>query len=220
MGYAIDVTHRTIAEAQLKASLREKEVLLKEIHHRVKNNLQVISSLLNLQAQEIVDETARNAFSESRHRVRSMALIHENLYRSENLASIRFDEYLHAMTTELWRSFNRPGVRRTLQVNPIVLELDKAVPCGLIVNELVTNALKHAFPDDRAGYVVIVLESAESSRIRLVVSDDGAGIPPNSDFRTMTSMGMTLILSLTRQIDGTITLDRTSGTKFVVEFPG
>ncbi len=219
LGYCIETTQRKRAEEQLRTSLHEKEVLLQEVHHRVKNNLQVISSLLSLQAHQIDDAGARTAIEESRHRVRSMALIHENLYRSENLANIRFDEYIRVVSTELWRSFNMAGVKKVLTADAVTLELDKAVPCGLIVNEILTNALKHAFPDNRTGTVTIVLSQSAPSSIRLTISDDGIGFPVDAEFRSMTSMGMTLILSLTQQVGGIISLERRGGTTFVFEFP-
>lgn len=219
LGYCVDITQRKRAEEQVKASLGEKEVLLREIHHRVKNNLQVISSLLSLQAHQVGDVQAKGAFEDSQHRVRSMALIHENLYRSENLASIRFDEYIRVVSSELWRSFNTSRVRKVIRTEPITLELDKALPCGLILNELVTNALKHGFPGERGGNVAISLEAVNQSNLRLEVHDDGVGFPPERDFRSMTSMGMTLILSLADQVGGKIVMERNHGTKMVLEFP-
>ena len=219
LGYCVDITQRKRAEEQVKASLGEKEVLLREIHHRVKNNLQVISSLLSLQAHQVDDAQAKGAFEDSQHRVRSMALIHENLYRSENLANIRFDEYIRVVSSELWRSFNTSRVRKVIRTEPITLELDKALPCGLILNELVTNALKHAFPGERRGNVAISLEAVNPFHLRLEVHDDGVGFPPERDFRSMTSMGMTLIVSLADQVGGTIMMERNHGTRMVLEFP-
>ncbi len=220
LGYCVEITQRKRAEAQLRASLREKEVLLQEIHHRVKNNLQIVSSLLSLQSHQIADKNARLAFEESRHRVRSMALIHENLYRTEDLANIRFDEYIRVVSNELWRSFAVPGITKKFKMEHIVLELDKAVPCGLIVNELITNALKHAYPDNRQGSILIDLSRPTPTTIRLAVEDDGVGFPEGVDFRSMSSMGMSLVVSLADQLGGEASLDRSGGTRFAFVFQG
>ena len=219
LAFCRDVTARRDAEEQLKASLHEKEILLKEIHHRVKNNLQVISSLISLQAEELKDPAARAAFRESRQRVRSMALIHENLYQSENLASIRIRDYIETVTKEMRRSFKSNEISIDVDVEEILLGIDVAVPCGLIINELLTNALKHAFPGERSGKVTLHLHRSSPHAVRLVVEDDGVGFPEGVDFRSLTSMGMTLVLSLTQQIDGAIGLERADGTRFVLDFP-
>ena len=219
LSYCRDVTTRRDAEERLKASLHEKELLLKEVHHRVKNNLQVISSLISLQAEELKDPAARAAFRESRQRVRSMALIHENLYQSQNLASIRFRDYIETVTKELRRSFRCDGVTFSLDVEAIHLGIDTAVPCGLIINELLTNALKHAFPDHRTGTIALGLHRLAPGKLRLAVEDNGVGFPEGVDFRSLTSMGMTLVISLAQQIEGTLVMERKGGTRFTVEFP-
>ncbi|MGA9118482.1 MAG: PAS domain S-box protein, partial [Bacteroidota bacterium] len=220
LAYCRDVTPRRFAEEKLKASLREKEVLLKEVHHRVKNNLQVVSSLISLQAEELKDAEARAALRESRQRVRSMALIHESLYRSENLASIRFKEYIDTVVKELRRSYDKAGVSISVDVEPILLEIGSAVPCGLIINEILTNALKHAFPGGRQGSVFLRMRRSGASRIELVVEDNGVGFPEGIDYRKVTSMGMTLVMSLAQQLDADIRMENTGGTKYTVEFPG
>jgi PAS domain S-box-containing protein len=219
LAYIRNVTTRRDAEEKLKTSLHEKEVLLKEIHHRVKNNLQVISSLISLQAEELKDPEARAAFRESRQRVRSMALIHENLYQSENLASIRIKDYLETVTKEFRRSHKNGNVTMTTDVEAVNIGIDTAVPCGLIINELLTNAFKHAFPGDRGGSIGLRLSRVSPAALRLVIEDDGIGFPEGVDFRSLTSMGMTLVLSLTQQIDGKISLERAGGTRFTVDFP-
>jgi PAS domain S-box-containing protein len=218
LGVATDITERKHAEERLRGSLREKEVLLKEIHHRVKNNLQVVSSLLSLQAGQMKDEQSRQALGECKQRVRSMALIHENLYRSGDLANINFGDYLAAVTNELVRSFGR-GIRTAFELEPILLSIDVAIPCGLIVNELVTNALKHGFPDGREGTVAVSLRKTGELSAEFAVRDDGVGIPPQVDLRSLKSMGMNLVLSLVDQIGGTVTTEREGGTTFRVAFP-
>ena len=219
LGVATDITGRKTAEELVKVSLHEKEVLLKEIHHRVKNNLQVVSSLLSLQAGELQDQKLRALLSESQQRVRAMALIHEKLYQADNLSSVDFGEYVNAVARDLRRSMGIDGVSLIAKVEPIRLQIDTAIPCGLIVNELVTNALKHAFPEGREGTITVKLSRGDRNRVLISVSDDGKGFPEDRDFTQMRSMGMTLIVSLTEQISGTVTLDRTGGTKFSIEFP-
>ena len=168
-------------EEQLLTSLREKEVLLKEIHHRVKNNLQVISSLLSLQADTSGDQHLRTLLGESRNRVRSMALVHERLYHSDDLGRVEFQEYVSTLAAELVRSFGHPGVTCTVQADPISLGIDTAVPCGLILNEMLTNALKHAFPGDMTGTVTIEVNRIDDEHVRLSVRDSGKGFPPEAD---------------------------------------
>jgi PAS domain S-box-containing protein len=219
LGVATDITERKQAEEQLKASLTEKEVLLKEIHHRVKNNMQIVSSLLNLQSNQMKNEESKQALAECKQRVRSMALVHENLYRSKNLAGINFCEYLECMTNELVRSFGNRRVMTTFEMESIFLPIDVAIPCGLIVNELVTNALKYAFPSDGEGKISVSLRKKEDKLVELCLQDNGVGFPHEGDLRSLKSMGITLVLSLTEQIDGEISLIRKPGTKFCITFP-
>ena len=215
-----DITERKRGEEQVLASLHEKELLLKEIHHRVKNNMQVISSLLSIQATESEDPKIREAFIESQHRVRSMALVHEKLYRSADLARIDFGEYLSAVTAELARMSKVGGVTCRVEAERVFLGIDIAIPCGLIVNELVTNSLKHAFTGKEKGTVVVKLRRLDALNVELVVKDDGIGFPIDRDFRRTTSMGMTIIVSLTTQLSGTISLVKDGGSQFIVSFPG
>lgn len=218
------VSERTVeltkANSVLTGLLAEKDVLLKEIHHRVKNNLQVISSLLNLQSNLIEDPGMRQVFAESRHRVRSMALIHEKLYQSDDLSRIDFEDYIRSLTSSLQTSFGgRSAVRIAVDVEAIKLSVDSAVPCGLIVNELVTNCFKYAFTDGRAGEIRIGLKRSEPARLSLTVSDNGVGFPKGVDFRNTESLGMQIVTTLADQLDGTISLQNGAGTTFEIKFP-
>ncbi|WP_230742401.1 PAS domain S-box protein [Methanooceanicella nereidis] len=214
-----DITERKRAEIQILKSLNEKEVLLKEIHHRVKNNLQIISSLLNLQKEYIKDKEALDIFIESQNRVKTMALIHEKLYQSNDLARIDFNEYLKGLTAYMFRSY---GIDKTvigldISVKNIFLNIDMAVPCALIINELISNSLKHAFPEDMKGEINI--EMSMNGSMSLVFSDNGIGLPDGFDFRNTTSLGFQLVNVLTEQLNGSIELDGRNGTKFTIEFP-
>ncbi len=216
-----DITERKRAEEKIRASLKEKEVLLKEIHHRVKNNLQIVSSLLYLQAMRTEHPGAVSALSESRNRIRSMALIHERLYQSPNLASVDMAEYTRNLVSDLKHSYKteQSFVRLKLHTDDIPLGINEAIPCGLIINELVSNALKHAFPMGRDGEITISLHRDGANRATLTVSDNGIGFPEHVDFRKSPSLGLTLINSLVEQLDGTIELNRRGGTAFTITFP-
>jgi PAS domain S-box-containing protein len=215
-----DITERKQAEEKIKASLREKEVLLQEIHHRVKNNLQIISSLLYLQSTRTEHPEAISALRESRDRVKSMALIHERLYESPNLASIDVGGYVRSLVSDLRRSYitEDSSVRLTVNVGDIPLGITEAIPCGLIINELVSNAMKHAFPKGRDGEITIRLQRAGANQIALTVSDNGIGFPEQVDFRKSPSLGLTLVNSLVGQLEGSIELDRSKGTAFTIRF--
>ena len=210
-----EVAERKRVETELRLSLKEKEVLLKEIHHRVKNNLQIISSLLNLQAGYLQDPQALEVFRDSESRVRSMALIHEKLYRSNNLAQIDLGEYIRELATSLFRSQNASGRGITLNVeaDEVFLDVEAAVPGGLILNELISNALKHAFPNGRAGEIGVRLSAADG-RLTLVVTDNGRGFPPDLDFRATESLGLQLVNILVGQLNGAIELNSQGGTEF------
>ncbi|MFN2218978.1 MAG: histidine kinase dimerization/phosphoacceptor domain -containing protein [Anaerolineae bacterium] len=215
-----EIAERRRAEGQLKTSLAEKEMLLKEIHHRVKNNLQVISSLLYLQSRQIEDKEALKMFEESQHRVRSMALVHERLYQTRDLASVDLTDYLQRLASYLLRSYRgtSPSIRLNVNAEPIALGIDLAVPCGLIVNELVSNSLKHAFSDGQEGEITIDLGIDPEGRYRLVVGDNGLGLPDDLDFRNTESLGLRLVSTLVDQLEGTIELDRSNGTRFTFSF--
>jgi len=220
LGTAQDITVRKQAEEQIKASLREKEVLLKEIHHRVKNNLQVISSLFRLQSRYTNDRHALEMFRESQDRVQSMALVHQKLYQSADLARIDFAEYLRSLTTSLLHSYqtNTHSVTLTIMVDDLFLNIDQAIPCGLIINELVSNSLKYAFPDNRAGAIRIELRRTLDNQMTLTVHDNGIGLPPDIDLTTNKTLGLQLASTLTNQLGGSITIDRHDGTTFVIVF--
>ena len=216
-----EIADRKRAEERLQISLREKEVLLKEIHHRVKNNLQVVSSLLSLQALRVQDATSPEVLRESQNRIKSMALIHEELYQSQDLAWVDFGEYVRHLTTHLFRAYQvHPGlIALYVSVSEdIKLGIDTAIPCGLIVNELVSNAFKHAFAGGRSGEVRVDLERSSSRQLILWVSDNGSGFPAEVDYRNTESLGLQLVTTLVDQLAGTIELDREGGTRFKITF--
>ncbi|MEG4443929.1 PAS domain S-box protein [Microcoleus sp. AT9_B5] len=215
-----ELSDRKQAEANLKNSLREKEILLKEIHHRVKNNLCVVASLLELQSNTVADPQVSKMFEESQNRLYSMALIHEKLYRSTNLAQINFGEYLEDLVSNLFHSYNISNNQIQLQVlaEPISLNLETATPCGLIANELVSNTLKHAFPDGTTGTVSVECYQTSDREIHLLVKDNGIGFPQNLDFRKTHSMGFQVVCTLTEQLEGSIEISREVGTSFHLKF--
>ncbi len=193
-------------------------MLLKEIHHRVKNNLQIISSLLKLQSGQVGDETMGNLFRDSQHRIRSMALVHEQLYGSQDLDRIEFGKYLRDLTSNLIKSYRSRGVRLQVDVDDVHLDIDTAIPCGLIINELVSNTLKHAFPDGREGEIGISLSEDGAGQYTLLVRDDGVGFPVDVDCHHTDTLGLQLVNSLIRQLKGTMQLHRDNGTMFEIRF--
>lgn len=208
------------SEHAVRASLKEKEVLLKEIHHRVKNNLQVISSLLNLQAH-LADPGPREMFSETQNRVLSIALVHEKLYRSDYLSHVNFTEYLSALVDSLFYSYDGAarGIGRTLDVGSVQLPIDMAIPCGLIVNELVTNSLKHAFPSGRTGTLNVALQERGAAGVELLVRDDGIGLPKDLNPRQTRSLGLDLVFTFAEQLQATVEVHTEGGTAFRFRFP-
>jgi PAS domain S-box-containing protein len=216
---ALNIAERKQAERQLRASLEEKEVLLKEVHHRVKNNLQIISSLLALQARETADPAVRRLFEESQGRIRSMALIHEQLYQSGELAQINFAEYARRLCAHLVDSSAdaQRRIRLNLAVDPIPLPLNYAIPCGMILNELISNALKHAFPADRAGEIEVQFALAEG-RNRLTVRDNGVGLDPATAKSKTGSLGLKVVDALVKQLSGRLTIDSAAGANFTIDF--
>ena len=215
-----EITERKRAEKQIKLSLQEKEVLLKEIHHRVKNNLQVVESLLRLQSKYTKNEHAVRMFRESQNRIKSMALIHEKLYQSIDLAKINFVDYIQSLVASLFRSYsiNSTAINPTIDVADIFFSIDTAIPCGLIINELVANSLKYAFPESKQGQIHICLRSKDENKFILIVSDNGVGFPKDLDFRDTKSLGLQLVTSLTEQLGAIIELHSHSGTEFRLTF--
>ena len=216
----MDITEMKKATEKIKTALKEKDILLQELHHRVKNNMQVISGLIELQSQQLDDEASRMIFNETRNRVSSMALIHENLYKASDLGNINFAEYIKTLTNHLFYSYKIDSnvVQLHTEISDVFLDVQVGIPCGLIVNELVSNTLKHAFPDGRQGEVTISLIPEDDGRYSLIVKDDGVGFPKNLDFRKTKSLGMQLVTMLVDQLEGTITLNQDKGTEFVITF--
>jgi len=218
-----DITQKKEIDAQMRAALAEKEVLLREIHHRVKNNLNVISSLLDLQLENISDPTLINAFRESQNRVISMALIHEKLYQSQDLSRIDFEEYVKDLIPTLFHSYgvDQTKVEVSMDIPHVDLGIDVAIPCSLIVNELVSNALKYAFKSVTKGEIGIGVHSnttADPTEYELVVEDNGIGLPKGFDIDRAKSLGLRLVKTLTRQLGGRVRFTSDHGTKFSIRF--
>ncbi|MDO8870115.1 MAG: PAS domain S-box protein [Methanobacteriaceae archaeon] len=214
-----DITQRKMAEEALKKSVKEKEMLVKEIHHRVKNNLMVISSLLNLQSTFIKDKEVLDIFRESQNRAKSMALIHERLYGSTDLKRIDFGDYIRSLATDLYHTYvaNPAIVTLNFNVDSLMLDINTTVPLGLIVNELVSNCVKHAFPPGKKGEINIDFHEIDDEYV-LKVCDTGVGFSEDIDFRNTESLGLQLVNNLVGQIDGNIELDRSHGTGFTIKF--
>ena len=214
-----EITERVQAEQQIRASLQEKEALLKEINHRVKNNLQLVSSLLRIQSATIEDEQALQAFRQSQDRVRSIALIHEKLYQSKDMARIDLADYLRSLTSSLFLSYGSSSEAIELKIHAegVHLGVDTAIPCALIINELVSNSLQHAFPGGMEGEIRIELRSEENQSVQMV-SDNGVGFPKDFDLRNTGTLGMELVRTLVDQLEGTIELDRSGGTAIKIMF--
>ncbi len=215
-----DVTEQKEAETQIKTSLKEKEMLLSEIHHRVKNNMQVITSLLRLQSENIQDKQFSDMLKESHDRIRAMALVHEKLYQNKSFADIDFEGYVNSLVTSLFRSYGiRPDkIVLDIKAEDVSLGLEIAIPCGLIINELVSNSLKYAFPEEVAGYIHIGLYTSNDNQMLLEISDDGVGLPEDLDIGNSGSMGLHLVNILAEQLEGRIKVDRIGGTKYQISF--
>jgi two-component sensor histidine kinase len=210
---------RDAHESALTAALAGKEVLLQEVHHRVKNNLQIIASLLNMQ-EETLPEAARRALDDSQRRVRSMALVHEQLYSSEQPDQLDFADYVSSLAADLFGAFNIDPqmVRIRLDLEPVVLQGDLAMPCGLILNELLTNALKYAFPEGRDGEMLVALRNG-NGRVTLQVADNGIGLPHGFNEERPNSLGLNIVVILTKQLNGRMEYKSGSGADFTLSFP-
>jgi two-component sensor histidine kinase len=221
IGAASDITELKEAETRLHSSLSEKEVLLREVHHRVKNNLSVVDSLLSMQARYIDDAAALRAISDSQRRIHTMSLIHEQLYQSQDVDKVDFCEYLQRLVVNLYSStnFNASQVELKLDVKPTLLNIDTAISMGLIVNELLTNAFKYAFPNNMTGVIEVSLyESSDPHNLHLVIRDNGIGIPKNVDFNGTTSLGLRLVRILAQQLRATLDLSCSVGASFHFTF--
>jgi PAS domain S-box-containing protein len=216
----LDITTRLQAEEHIKESLAVKETLLKEIHHRVKNNLQVISGLLDLQTHHVVEEKYRKVFKESQNRVLAMALIHQELYRDEDMANINFGEFLRKLVQTLINSYTvkQDVIKVEYDLEDISMVIDTAIPCGLIINELVTNSLKHAFPEGQMGTIRITFKTIGERNYELAVEDDGIGLPENVDIKKTKTLGLQLVTTLGEQLHTDVVVGREKGTSFTFRF--
>lgn len=219
LGTFRDISQRKQDDERLRASLKEKEVLLREIHHRVKNNLQVVSSLLYLQSERFSDPELAACFLESQSRICSMALAHEQLYQSKNLAEVNLKTYLESLIAQLRQAFLPPDQEITcrLEVEELVLDIEKVIPCGLLITELLSNAYKHAFVDGRRGNITISMHCCGEEMV-LAVADDGVGLPTGYDCRQAKTLGMHLLTALINQLNGSLELEQGNGTLFQVRF--
>ena len=216
---AHDITKRKEIELKLEKALEEKDTLMKEIYHRTKNNLMVISSLLSLQSRYIKDEDTQNIFKESQNRAKSMALIHEKLYRSGDLEHLNFTEYIINISNDLYDTYtlDKNLIKLVLDIDEVTLNVEISIPLALILNELLTNSLKHAFPNDKGGEIKVELKKY-NGKFKLSVGDNGIGFPEDLDYHNTNTLGMLIVNSLIDQIDGELNLEKTNGTKFTVTF--
>jgi two-component sensor histidine kinase len=209
-------------EENLKNSLKEKEALLKEIHHRVKNNMQVISSLVSLQSTQSQDPVVREVLRDVSYRVRSMAMVHEKLYQATDLARIDFSKYIESLLSYLWHAYGKEasGIRLVKELETVLLPVDKAIPLGLILNELVNNALKHAYPEEKKGEVTVSLKKNKEKGLILTVRDYGRGLPPGFDWRETESLGLRLLQMLSSQLSAVVEVKSNNGSEFRVILGG
>ena len=224
-GIEIDITERKLAEKKIKQNLKGKETLLKEIHHRVKNNMSVISGLLHLMSDRIEDKTMKGLFEESRQWIKSMALVHEKLYRTADLAHIDFSDYITSIVTDLLTSYHAKGreISTIINVRDIMLDIDTAIPCGQIINELITNALKYAFPERTHGEISVSFTKS-ANIYTLIIKDNGIGLPEGFDHTKTNTLGLQLVEALTRQLRGTLQFQSDvatrQGTEVIITFKG
>jgi PAS domain S-box-containing protein len=215
-----DITQQKQADDKIRASLQEKEVLLQEIHHRVKNNLGIVSGLLQMQCRRTQDAQATAILRDSQNRIASIALVHEKLYRSEELADIDFAQYIPDLTTHLFDSYNISSnrVRLNIQVENASLNIEKAIPCGLIINELVSNALKYAFPDKQVGEIQVKFYQESGVNLILIIRDNGVGLSAEFDRTKTKTLGLTLVQGLVKQLRGNLDINSQQGTEFKITF--
>jgi two-component sensor histidine kinase len=213
----VDITERKRRTTELTAALREREVLLQEVHHRVKNNLQIISSLINMQLRNLEPGPSGDALVECQTRVQAIALIHEQLYQSKDYAQIPFAEYVRSLANNVF-SATGSSIALQLDLQDVALTVEQAIPCGLVLNELITNALKHAFRDGRAGRVQVGLARLADGRCRISVVDDGIGLPGGLDTISSTSLGLQLVRSLAEQLEAELEVEGHAGASFRLTF--
>jgi PAS domain S-box-containing protein len=220
-GVARDITAQKEAQKATRAALKEKEVLLKEIHHRVKNNLQVITSLINMQIRKLDNVSAKDALLECQSRIQAIALIHEKLYQSNDYAHITFSEYAESLIHDIFRAqgMSTKEISPQIDIADMSISIDKAIPCALIMNELVTNSLKHAFPKDQPGVIQVSMQQQDPKMIRLQIKDNGVGISESFDLKKTKSLGLQLVHTLAGQLNAKIFIDQIEGTSFTVQFP-
>ncbi len=218
-GIGFDITENKKNEERVTQSLKEKEILLKEVHHRVKNNMQVISSILNLQSSYVKDDYALSLLKECQNRIKSMAYIHESLYQTKNFEGVNFSEYVSTLTKNLVHTYsvNTKGVKLVLNLNDLFLNLDLSIPCGLIINEIISNSLKYAFPNKMGGIIFVNL-TVVNKLVNIEIGDNGIGIPSHVDIKQTQTLGLQLVDTLIEQIDGSLKLERINGTKFIIKF--
>jgi two-component sensor histidine kinase len=216
---AVDLTYKKETELKLRKLLNEKEILLKEVHHRVKNNLQVISSILNLQSSYVKDQQTLDILRESQNRIKAMSFIHESLYRSDDFSFVNFSSYINSLSSNLVQTYiiEHGNIKLELDLGDANLSLDQAIPCGLIINELVSNSIKYAFPSNKQGKIRIELIK-EDNKIYLKVSDNGIGLPDNLDVENTDTLGLQLVYILISQLDGDIKVINKKGTTFLLNF--
>lgn len=221
IGIVQDITERKHAEEKIKEALEEKEVLLKEIHHRVKNNMQVVSSLLDMQSDQVSEEQFKNIFREIQNRVKSMALIHELLYQSSDIGRINFADYAHELVESVQSSFatTARNIAVTTDIAPLLMGIETALPCGLIISELISNSIKHAFPAMEKGIISVGLSQGAGNHVVLTVCDNGIGIPAGLDLAKTGSLGLTIVTMLVKQLQGTLTIENNHGTEATILFP-
>lgn len=216
-----EIIERKKAIEKMKSALREKDILLKEVHHRVKNNLQVISSLINLQSFQVEDEKVLRLYNQTKNRIKSMALVHEKLYRSDDLSNINFEDYLKDLVNNIYDTFKdeNSDVIVKIEIEKIFVSVDIAISLALIINELASNSFKYAFPDNRQGELYISLKQNEDGNFILLLRDDGIGLPQEIDFTNTTTLGLQLVDILVAQLEGTISVDNSNGTEYTIIFP-